>query len=43
MPIRGFQSTVDNNLIFGVGESDIIDSLVVRWDDGKITKKTLLM
>ena len=39
MPIRGFQSTVDNNLIFGVGESDIIDSLVVRWDDGKITKK----
>ena len=38
MPIRGFQSTVDNNLIFGVGESDIIDSLVVRWDDGKITK-----
>ena len=39
MPIRGFQSTVDNNLIFGVGESDIIDSLLVRWDDGKITKK----
>ena len=28
MPIRGFQSTVDNNLIFGVGESDIIDSLL---------------
>ena len=42
MPIRGFQSTVDNNLIFGVGESDIIDSLVVRWDDGKITKKDFI-
>ena len=42
MPIRGFQSTVDNNLIFGVGESDIIDSLVVRWDDGKTTKKDFI-
>ena len=42
MPIRGFQSTVDNNLIFGVGERDIIDSLVVRWDDGKITKKDFI-
>ena len=42
MPIRGFQSTVDNNLIFGVGESDIIDSLVVRWNDGKITKKDFI-
>lgn len=42
MPIRGFQSTVDNNLIFGLGESDIIDSLVVRWDDGKITKKDFI-
>ena len=42
MPIRGFQSTVDNNLIFGIGESDIIDSLVVRWDDGKTTKKDFI-
>lgn len=38
MPIRGFQSTVDNNLILGIGENNIIDSVVVRWDDGKITK-----
>lgn len=42
MPIRGFQSTVDNNLIFGLGESNIIDSIIVRWDDGKITKKFLI-
>ena len=42
MPIRGFQSTVDNNLIFGVGESNIIDSLVIKWDDGKITKKDFI-
>lgn len=42
MPIRGFQSTVDNNLIFGLGENNIIDSVVVRWDDGKITKKNLI-
>ncbi len=39
MPIRGFQSTIDNNLIFGVGENLKIDSMLVRWDDGKITKK----
>ena len=37
MPIRGFQSTVDNNLIFGIGENISIDSIEVNWDDGKQT------
>ena len=37
MPIRGFQSTVDNNLIFGIGENVSIDSIEVNWDDGKQT------
>ena len=39
MPIRGFQSTVDNNLIVGIGESNSIDSLIVIWDDGSYSKK----
>ena len=39
MPIRGFQSTVDNNLIFGIGENINIDSLVIRWHDGSYSKK----
>ena len=40
MPIRGFQSTVDNNLIFGLGQIQKIDSLIIYWPDGLITKKT---
>ncbi len=39
MPIRGFQSTVDNNLIFGVGENINIDSLLIRWHDGSYSIK----
>ena len=39
MPIRGFQSTVDKNLIFGIGTNKSIDSLIVIWSDGSITKK----
>lgn len=32
---RGFQSSVDPDLIFGLGSSTEIDSLVVTWPDGK--------
>ncbi len=35
MPARGFQSTVDNRLNFGVGRTNKIDSLVIVWPDGK--------
>ena len=38
MPIRGFQSTVDNNLIFGVGDIDVVDSIIVNWYDGSMSK-----
>ena len=38
MPIRGFQSTVDNNLIFGVGDTDVVDSIIVNWYDGSMSK-----
>ncbi len=36
-PIRGFQSSVDNRLNFGLGDVQIIDSLVVDWYYGKQT------
>lgn len=31
MPTRGFQSSVDPLLTFGVGARDTVDSMVVRW------------
>jgi len=37
IPARGFMSSVDNRLHFGLGSSTIIDSLVVRWPDGRCT------
>lgn len=39
MPMRGFESTVDQRLTFGLGRNARIDSVVVLWPDGK---KTLL-
>ena len=35
MPMRGFESTVDNKLSFGLGKTQKIDSVVVIWNDGK--------
>jgi enediyne biosynthesis protein E4 len=35
MPTRGFQSSVDPRLHFGLGDSTRIDSLVVIWPDGR--------
>ena len=37
VPIRGFQSTVDNRLHFGLGTAPLIDSMIVDWPDGKST------
>jgi hypothetical protein len=34
-PFRGFQSTVEPLLHFGLGELQHVDSLLVRWPDGK--------
>jgi enediyne biosynthesis protein E4 len=36
MPSRGFQSSVDYNLVFGLDSIKIIDSLEVIWPDKKI-------
>jgi len=37
VPVRGFKSTVDNRLHFGVGEATGIDSLHILWPDGRCT------
>jgi hypothetical protein len=34
MPSRGFQSSVDPVLNFGIGETDHIDSLTIQWPGG---------
>jgi len=39
-PMRGFQSSVDPRLHFGLGNWTTLDSLVVRWPDGRRTKLT---
>src|SRR6266496_2251167 len=35
MPMRGFESTVDSRLNFGLGKTNKIDSVVVVWTDGR--------
>lgn len=40
MPIRGFQSTVDDRLNFGVGNNTNIDLVTVTWPDGTVTEMT---
>jgi hypothetical protein len=34
-PARGFQSSVDYALTFGLGPCDVVDTLTVEWPDGK--------
>ena len=38
MPVRGFQSSVDQVLNFGIGKHDIVDSISITWADGKVQK-----
>lgn len=38
IPVRGFQSSVNYELVFGLGENTTIDSLEVRWPDGSLQK-----
>ncbi|HSB90954.1 MAG TPA: VCBS repeat-containing protein, partial [Anaerolineales bacterium] len=35
-PSRGFQSSVDYVLTFGIGEADTVDSVTVEWPDGRV-------
>jgi enediyne biosynthesis protein E4 len=36
MPVRGFQSSVDPVLNFGIGQASIVDSMVVIWPTDKM-------
>jgi len=40
-PMRGFMSTVDSKLLFGIGAHTMIDSITVRWLDGNESKSQL--
>ncbi len=35
MPMRGFESTVDHRLLFGLGAAAVVDTLWVQWPDGR--------
>jgi hypothetical protein len=37
MPSRGFESSIESRLNFGLGKTGMIDSMVVRWPGGKIS------
>jgi hypothetical protein len=36
-PSRGYQSSVDHVLVFGVGAKEVVPSLEVEWPDGRIS------
>ena len=38
---RGFQSSSSHNVFFGLGNNKIIDSILVRWPDGKTEKRII--
>jgi hypothetical protein len=38
VPTRGFQSSVDYVLTFGVGQHDALDSVRVEWPDGRVSR-----
>lgn len=40
MPGRGFQSSVEPVLHFGIGPATIVDSIIIRWPDNKTQKIT---
>ncbi|HJQ66085.1 MAG TPA: VCBS repeat-containing protein [Gemmatimonadales bacterium] len=37
-PSRGFQSSVDYVLSFGLGSADTVDSVTVEWPDGRVSQ-----
>jgi hypothetical protein len=40
MPSRGFQSSVDDVLTFGIGQIQTVDSVLVEWPDGRVNVLT---
>ncbi len=41
-PVRGFQSSMDYTLTFGVGSKATLDSLTVDWPDGKHSQQSAI-
>lgn len=35
IPVRGYQSSVHHELVYGLGEASLVDSLLVVWPDGR--------
>lgn len=35
MPVRGFQSTMDDRPLIGLGELQMVDSVLITWPDGR--------
>jgi len=38
VPTRGFQSTVDNRILIGIGNYTKVDSVLIVWPDGKVSR-----
>jgi hypothetical protein len=38
MPMRGFESTVDDRINFGLGELERVDKVTIEWPDGTTTE-----
>ncbi|HET7898956.1 MAG TPA: CRTAC1 family protein, partial [Flavisolibacter sp.] len=38
-PVRGYQSSVAPELLFGLGTATVADSVVVQWPDGSLSSK----
>ena len=39
-PSRGFQSSINPELVFGLNEDNIVDSLSIKWTNNKVQKLT---
>ena len=37
-PVKGYMSSVDHKLHFGLGETEKLDSILVHWPNGNLTK-----
>ena len=35
---RGYQSAIDKTIHFGLGKKKVVDSVIARWPDGKVSK-----
>jgi len=38
LPTRGFQSSMDNRPLMGIGNNTVVETVEIRWPSGKITR-----